>query len=144
MASDPRVHLVMDYTSAVECQATTVYKTWFNAGGGAGYATDVERLKALDIKVLRDTSERLVLNETGEHLFIIGIEGTHLSRAKLNWFLKDIPPNSAVIMLSHYPDILEKHADALAINLQESEGAGVSGWRWQDNSGSGKCSDWNE
>lgn len=46
MANDPRVHLVLDYTSAVECQATTEYKTWFNAGGAAGYFTDVERLQA--------------------------------------------------------------------------------------------------
>jgi hypothetical protein len=36
-------------------------------------------------------------------------------------------------MLSHYPDILGNHTDALTINLENAEGRGVSGWGWQDN-----------
>lgn len=45
-ASDDRVHLVLDYTSAVECEATTEYQNWVNNGGASGLLTQEERLKS--------------------------------------------------------------------------------------------------
>ena len=91
------------------------------------------RLKELGIKVLRNTSESLAVGDNGDRIFIVGVEGSYLSRSKLSWLLNEIPSCSPIIMLSHYPDILEKRADALVINLEDEEGKGVRGWGWQDN-----------
>jgi len=93
----------------------------------------VGKLKNLGIRLLEDESERLILNESGDHLFIVGVEGFYLKRSKLDWILRDIPDDSAVILLSHYPNVLEKQTDVLTINLGEEEYKGVSGWGWQDN-----------
>jgi predicted MPP superfamily phosphohydrolase len=118
-----------------------LYGIWVVLGNTDRYETKrlnkninrfIIKLRNLDINVLENTCEHLVFNENACHLFIVGVEGPNLSRSKLNWLLRNIPNNSPIIMLSHYPDILEKHADALVINLEESEGTGVSGWGWQD------------
>lgn len=93
----------------------------------------VEKLKSLGIRVLEDRSERLVLNEKGDLLFVVGVEGDYLSKAKLDHLLSDIPADSPIILLSHYPDVLEDRTDVLTVNLEEEENRGVSGWSWQDN-----------
>lgn len=69
----------------------------------------VKRLDNLGIKVLENSHERLVLSESDKHVFILGVEGPQLSRSKLNWLLRDIPDNSPLILLSHYPNVLEKN-----------------------------------
>ena len=93
----------------------------------------VEKLKSLGIRVLEDRSERLVLNEKGDLLSVVGVEGDYLSKAKLDHLLGDIPADSPIILLSHYPDVLEDRTDVLTVNLEEEENRGVSGWSWQDN-----------
>ncbi len=91
------------------------------------------KLKSLGISVLEDRSERLDLYEEGDHLFIMGVEGENLSKAKLEFLFRDIPDDSPVILLSHFPDVFADRTDVLAVNLEEEENAGISGWGWQDN-----------
>ncbi len=93
----------------------------------------VKKIENVGIKILEDRSERLALNEQGDHLFIAGVEGASLPWSKLDYLLQDIPENSPVILLSHYPDILEKQTDVLTVNLGEEGNSGISGWGWQDN-----------
>ncbi|MDY6853876.1 MAG: metallophosphoesterase family protein [Thermodesulfobacteriota bacterium] len=93
----------------------------------------VERLKQLGVMILRDSCEQLVMSENHEKLLIIGVEESQLSRSKLHWLLKNVPDNSAVILMTHYPDIFEQHPDTLIINLGEEEDEVIKGWVWQDN-----------
>lgn len=93
----------------------------------------IKKLKKLGIRVLEDSYERLVLNDRGDHIFIAGVEYPYLSRSRLDWLLTDIPADAPIILLSHYPDILENNTDALTVNLKEYEGEEVPGWEWQDN-----------
>ena len=86
----------------------------------------------MGVRVLEDECEGVDLDGNGT-LYVVGIEGRYLPRSKLNWLMRDIPQNASIILLSHYPDIIDRHSDALVINLEEYEGAGVSGWGWQDN-----------
>ena len=118
------------------------YGIWAVLGNADSYKDDesnekinrfVRRLTDIGIRVIRNGHESLVMGDSGERVFIAGVEGPYLSRSKLDWLLSSIPDNSPVILLSHYPDILENHADALVVNLEESEGQGVLGWVWQDN-----------
>jgi len=97
-----------------------------------GADTLVKKIENLGIKVLEDKSERLILNENGDHFFVVGVEGYSLSWSKLDSLLQDIPDRSSVILLSHYPDILEKQTDVLTVNLGDEENEGISGWGWQD------------
>ncbi|MFP4083192.1 MAG: metallophosphoesterase, partial [Candidatus Aminicenantes bacterium] len=95
--------------------------------------TLVKKIENLGITILEDKSKPLVLNGKGGHLFIVGVEGSSLSWSKLDYLLQDVPENSPIILLSHYPDILEKRTDVLTVNLGEEESKGLSGWGWQDN-----------
>lgn len=88
----------------------------------------------LGISVLENEGKLLELTASGDHLYILGVEGAHLSRSKLKWLFRDIPSGSPVMIISHYPDIFAEQSDALVVNLEETEDAGVSGWGWQDNS----------
>jgi len=118
------------------------YGIWAVLGNADRYKDDesnekmdgfAKRLTDLGIRVLRNTYEPLELKDSGDHILILGVEGPYLSRSRLNGLLNGIPSGSAVIMLSHYPDILKNRADALVVNLEEAEGKGVMGWGWQDN-----------
>ena len=93
----------------------------------------VEQLRALGVRVLEDEGASVDLDAAGEALTIIGVEGSSLSRAKLDRLLKSVPPRAPTIMLSHFPGILQARPDALVVNLEEKENEGVSGWGWQDN-----------
>jgi predicted MPP superfamily phosphohydrolase len=93
----------------------------------------LERLTDLGVRVLENKAERLDIDDHGNHLFVVGIEGPYLSESKLDRLLNGIPDTSPIILLSHYPDIFENHADGLVINLAEGKDVGVSGWGWQDN-----------
>ena len=95
----------------------------------------VADLEGTGIRVLVNNRERLTLNpnRNDQHLHIVGVEGEYLSTAKFNWLLQDLPDKAPVILLSHYPDIIEEHADALTVNLEEEMNMAVSGWGWQDN-----------
>lgn len=98
-----------------------------------GAVSFVRKIENLGINVLKDRSERLILNEKGDHFYVMGAEGSSLSWSKLDYLLLDIPERSPVILLSHYPDILEKQTDVLTVNLGDEENKGISGWGWQDN-----------
>jgi predicted MPP superfamily phosphohydrolase len=93
----------------------------------------VERLRALGVRVLEDEGASVDIDPAREPLTIIGVEGSSLSRAKLDRLLRSVPPHAPTIMLSHFPGILQARPDALIVNLEEKEGKGVSGWGWQDN-----------
>jgi predicted MPP superfamily phosphohydrolase len=95
----------------------------------------VADLEGTGIRVLVNSRERLTLNpnRNDQHLHIVGVEGEYLSTAKLNWLLQDLPGKAPVILLSHYPDVIEEHADGLTVNLEEKMNMAVSGWGWQDN-----------
>lgn len=93
----------------------------------------VKKLKQLGIHVLENQRECLDFTGQGDCLFILGIEGPYLSQSKLSYLLKDISEDLPVILLSHYPDVINIEADALTVNLEEEENMGVNGWDWQDN-----------
>lgn len=93
----------------------------------------VRKLGKIGITVLRGSQEQLKINSANKKLIIAGIEDPSTSRSKLNWILKDVSEDSAVILLSHYPNIFEDHADALIVSLGEADGMNTKGWSWQDN-----------
>ncbi len=93
----------------------------------------IGKLKDLGINVFENRWQRLDLGSKGGSLYILGIEEAILSRAKLESLLRDIPEESPIILLSHFPDVLERSTDVLVVNLEEAEGGGISGWGWQDN-----------
>ncbi len=93
----------------------------------------INKLKRLGIRVLEDSHERFFVKDRGEYMYIAGLEYSYVSRSRLDWLLRDIPSDAPIILLSHYPDILDNGTDALTVNLGESDGKQVIGWKWQDN-----------
>ena len=92
----------------------------------------IAKLRGLGIKVLEDRGEFLKAGGGNGLLMVIGVEEDYLFRSKLDWLLEKAPGGVPVILLSHFPSILQEQTDALTINLGEDDRDEVYSWAWQD------------